>query len=85
MVKVKIKNSYHNSIEIKEGKNLEEIKQNHNEGLEVLAEWLAENEVEEDWHDYYSTYEQAFNDTYELIFEQLKSEVSFTVIEELQK
>lgn len=82
MVKVKIENSYHNTIEIEEGQSLEEIKQNHIGGLEFTAEGLAENEVEEDWKDYYSTYEQAFNVTYEMILEQLVSEVSFTVIEE---
>lgn len=82
MVEVKIENSYHNTIEIEKGKNLEEIKHNHIDVLKMKAEWLAENETEEDWENYYSTYEQAFDDTYEHILEQLISEVSFTVIEE---
>lgn len=80
MIDVKIKNSYHDTVEIAEGKNLEEVKQNYIEGLKIKAEWLTENEVEEDWEEYYPTYEEAFNATYELILEQLISEVSFEVL-----
>lgn len=80
MIDVKIKNSYHDTVEIAEGKNLEEVKKNHIDVLKIKAEWLAENEVEEDWEEYYPTYEEAFNATYELILEQLISEVSFEIL-----
>ena len=80
LLNVRIENSYHDTVEIVQGESLEEVKQNYIGGLEVKAEWLTENEIEEDWEDYYSTFEDAFNASYELTLEQLISEVTFIVL-----
>ncbi|WP_323705901.1 hypothetical protein P3U41_05725 [Mammaliicoccus sciuri] len=71
MVKVKIENHYHNETEIVEGATLEEVKQNHIEGLEFTAENLTESEISED---------EDYNEYYNIVLEQLVSEVSFTVV-----
>lgn len=81
MVKVKIKNHYHNTTDIENGSSLDEIKQNYIGGLEVTADSLTESELISDWQEYYKTYDQAYNDTYNQILEQLISEVSFTVVQ----
>lgn len=81
-MKIKIENSYHNTTELVEAESLEEAKKNHLEGLQVTAGNLAENEVEEDWADYYETYEEALHWTYESIYDQLRGEVTFSVVNE---
>lgn len=82
-MKVKITNSWHETVEINnDWDSLEKCIKNHEGGLEVTAHNLAEQEVEENWEDYYQSYEQAFNSTYKGILEQLKSEVTYEVIEE---
>lgn len=78
---VEVTNTYHGTKEFVVGNNLEEIKQLCYEDLEYTAQNLGENEVEEDWEDYYDTYEEAEKVTVELIHEQLVSELEFKVIE----
>lgn len=81
-MKVRITNSWHKTIEINDDwGSLEDCIKSHEGGLGVTAHNLAEQEVEEDWENYYESYEQAFNSTYEDILEQLKSEVTYEVIE----
>ena len=41
---------------------------------------MAEIEVEPDWADYFETYDEAFNATYDEVFEQLKSEFEYKVV-----
>lgn len=79
-MKIKIINTYHDTEEIVEAESLEKAIANHESGLEYTANNLAENEIEDDWVDYYKTEEEAFNATYDLILEQLKSEIEYTVI-----
>ena len=79
---VEVTNTYHGTKEFVVGNNLEEIKQLCYEDLEYTAQNLAGNEVvEEDWEDYYDTYEEAEEATVDLIYEQLVSELEFKVIE----
>lgn len=78
-MRIKVENSYHNTIEIVEAKSLEEAKRNFFSGLEVTAENLATNEIDEDWSSYYDSYEEAFTATYNDIYEQLTSELTFYV------
>ena len=78
---VEVTNTYHDTKEFIVGNNLEEIKQLCYEDLEYTAQNLGENEVEEDWEDYYDTYEEAEKVTVELIYEQLVSELEFRIIE----
>lgn len=79
-MKIKIINTYHDTEEIVEAESLEKAIANHESGLEYTANNLAENEIEDDWADYYKTEEEAFSATYDLILEQLKSEIEYTVI-----
>lgn len=79
-MKIKITNTYHDTEEIVEFDSLEEAIQDHVGGLEFTASNLAENELEDDWELYYETEEEAFIATYELILEQLKSEVRYEVV-----
>ena len=79
---IEITNSYHGTTEIVEEESLEVAKNKHIGGLEVTASNLAENEVEDDWADYYATYEEAEQATYDDILHQLKSEVSYKVMEQ---
>lgn len=80
MKKFKIYNTYHKTTEIVEGETLEEVIKENESSVSITAEWLAENEVEQAWKDYYKTYDEAFNATYEGIFEQLKSEFEYKVL-----
>ena len=79
---IEITNSYHGTTEIVEDESLEVAKNKHISGLEVTAGNLSENEVEGDWADYYATYEEAEQATYDDILYQLKSEVAYKVIEQ---
>ena len=79
---IEITNSYHGTTEIAEEESLDVAKNKHISGLEVTAGNLAENEVEDDWADYYATYEEAEQATYDDILNQLKSEVAYKVIEQ---
>lgn len=79
---VEVTNTYHDTKEFVIGDNLEEIKKLCYEDLEYTAQNLAGNEVvEEDWEDYYDTYEEAEEATVDLIYEQLVSELEFKIIE----
>ena len=80
MKKFKIYNTYHKTAEIVEGETLEEVIKENESSVSITAEWLAENEVEPDWKDYYKTYDEAFNTMYDEIFEQLKSEFEYKVV-----
>lgn len=80
MEKFKIYNTYHKTTEIVEGETLEEVIKENESSVSITAEWLAENEVEQAWKDYYKTYDEAFNATYDEIFEQLKSEFEYKVV-----
>ena len=79
-MKFKIYNTYHKTTEIVEGETLEEVIKENESSVSITAEWLAENEVEQAWKDYYKTYDEAFNATYDEIFEQLKSEFEYKVV-----
>ena len=79
-MKIKIYNTYHKTTEIVEGETLEEVIKENESSVSITAEWLAENEVEQAWKDYYKTYDEAFNATYNEIFEQLKSEFEYKVV-----
>lgn len=80
MVKVLITNTYHNTSEVVFASSLDKARSAHVEGLEVTAENLTPNEIEEDWEQYYDTYEQAYDETYKSILNQLKREVNCKVI-----
>ena len=80
MKKFKIYNTYHKTTKIVEGETLEEVIKENESSVSITAEWLAENEVEQAWKDYYKTYDEAFNATYNEIFEQLKSEFEYKVV-----
>ncbi|HAQ5748521.1 TPA: hypothetical protein IX023_002655 [Enterococcus faecium] len=77
---IKIENTYHNTTEVVEANSLKEATESYICGLQITAENLAENEIEEDWSQYYNSYEKAFDVTYEGILDQLKSEVVYIVI-----
>ena len=62
------------------GETLEEVIKENESSASITAEWLAENEVEPDWADYFETYDEAFNTMYDEIFEQLKSEFEYKVV-----
>lgn len=81
MIKILVSNSYHGTREIIEAKNLEKGIKGYEAALEVTASNLAENEVEPDWENYYKTYDEALDSTYEAILEQLKSETEYSVID----
>ena len=80
MKKFKIYNTYHKTTEIVEGETLEEVIKENESSVSITAEWLAENEVESDWAEYFKTYDEAFNTMYDEIFEQLKSEFEYKVV-----
>lgn len=83
MKKFKIYNTYHKTTEIVEGETLEEVIKENESSVSITAEWLAENEVKSDWADYadyFETYDEAFNTMYDEIFEQLKSEFEYKVV-----
>ena len=79
-MKIKIYNTYHKTTEIVEGETLEEVIKENESSVSITAELLAENEVEQAWKDYYKTYDEAFNTMYDEIFEQLKSEFEYKVV-----
>ena len=79
-MKIKIYNTYHKTTKIVEGETLEEVIKENESSVSITAEWMAENEVEQAWKDYYKTYDEAFNATYNEIFEQLKSEFEYKVV-----
>lgn len=81
MKKIEITNTYHNTVETVWAESLESAKTENESSVSITAEWLAENEVEQDWEDYYKTYDEAFNATYDGIFEQLKSEFEYKVLD----
>ena len=80
MKKFKIYNTYHKTTEIVEGETLEEVIKENESSVSITAELLAENEVESDYADYFKTYDEAFNTMYDEIFEQLKSEFEYKVV-----
>lgn len=80
MKKIEITNTYHDTVETVWAESLESAKTENESSVSITAEWLAENEVEQDWEDYYKTYDEAFNATYDGIFEQLKSEFEYKVL-----
>ena len=80
MKKIEIYNTYYTTTEIVEGETLEEVIKENESSVSITAEWLAENEVESDWADYFETYDEAFNVMYDEIFEQLKSEFEYKVV-----
>ena len=80
MKKIEITNTYHHTVETVWAESLENAKTENESLTSITAERLAENEVEQDWGDYYKTYDEAFNATYDEIFEQLKSEFEYKVL-----
>ena len=80
MKKIEITNTYHHTVETVLAESLESAKKVNEILTSITAERLAENEVEQDWEDYYKTYDEAFNATYDEIFEQLKSEFEYKVV-----
>ena len=80
MKKIEITNTYHHTVETVLAESLESAKKVNEILTSITAERLAENEVEQDWEDYYKTYDEAFNATYDEIFEQLKSEFEYRVV-----
>lgn len=70
----KVSNSYHNTEEIYYGESMEEVEKKLHDSLEVTAENLTGQEIEEEWENYYKTYEEAWKATYNDILAQLKSE-----------
>ena len=80
MKKIEITNTYHHTVETVWAESLESAKTENESLVSITAGNLAENEVEQDWGDYYKTYDEAFNATYDEIFEQLKSEFEYKVL-----
>ena len=80
MKKIEITNTYHDTVETVWAKSLESAKTENEILISITAGNLAENEVEQDWENYYKTYDEAFNATYDSIFEQLKSEFEYKVL-----
>ena len=80
MKKIEITNTYHHTAETVWAESLESAKTENESLVSITAGNLAENEVEQDWGDYYKTYDEAFNATYDEIFEQLKSEFEYKVL-----
>ena len=77
MKKFKIYNTYHKTTEIVEGETLEEVIKENESSVSITAEWMAENA---EYADYFKTYDEAFNTMYDEIFEQLKSEFEYKVV-----
>ena len=69
MKKIEIKNTYHHTVETVWAESLESAKTENESLVSIMAERLAENGVDQDWEDYYKTYDG--------IFEQLKSEFEY--------
>ena len=80
MKKIEITNTYHHTVETVWAESLESAKTENESLVSITAGNLAYNEVEQDWGDYYKTYDEAFNATYDEIFEQLKSEFEYKVL-----
>ena len=83
MKKFKIYNTYHKTTEIVEGETLEEVIKENESSVSITAEWMAEIDVKSGWADYadyFETYDEAFNTMYDEIFEQLKSEFEYKVV-----
>ena len=80
MKKIEITNTYHDTVETVWAESLESAKTENESLVSITAGNLAENEVDQDWEDYYKTYDEAFNATYDGIFEQLKSEFEYKVL-----
>ena len=79
MEKFKIYNAYHKTTEIVEDESIEVAIKNHEDLLRITAENLADNEVEADLKEYYETYGEAWNSTYDSILEQVISEVEYSL------
>lgn len=77
---IKIENTWHDTTEIVNADSLEEVKSNHLKNLQERAWECSASEVEEDWKEYYSTYEEARQTTYKGILDQFLSEVIYTVL-----
>lgn len=77
---VKVENEYHNTQELIECNSIEQARKQIENSLIVTAENLTENEIEDDWEQYYNTYEQAYNATFSDILKQLKSEIIYTKV-----
>ena len=69
MKKIEITNTYHHTVETVWAESLESAKTENESLVSIMAERLAENGVDQDWEDYYKTYDG--------IFEQLKSEFEY--------
>ena len=81
MKKIEITNTYHHTVKTVWAESLESAKIENEILVSITAGNLAENEVEQDWGNYYKTYDEAFNATYDSIFEQLKSEFEYKVLD----
>ena len=81
MKKIEITNIYHHTVKTVWAKSLESAKTENEILVSITASNLAENEVEQDWEDYYKTYDEAFNATYDSIFKQLKSEFEYKALD----
>lgn len=81
-MKVEIYNTYHDTTKVVEVHSLEEAIQNEEALLNITADWLSINEVEEDWELYYNSFEDALDATYIGIYEQLTSEIEYKILGE---
>ena len=79
-MKIEVKNTYHNTIEVVEATSLEQVKRDTNEMLQITANNLTPHEIEEDWELAYENYESAYNATYDGILEQLTNEIEYRVL-----
>lgn len=83
---IKIINTYHNTETLCEFDSLEEAIKDQEGGLEFTAHNLVENDgLEDDWEYYYDTEEEAFQASFDIVFEQLKSEVLYEVVEDFEQ
>lgn len=77
---VKVYNTYHNETEFLDG-TIEEARKEKENLFSIKAWELAENELEEDWQEYYNTRKEALQATYNDIFLTLCSEIEYSIVE----
>lgn len=77
---IKVINTYHGTYEIVKAKSLKEAMKNYASTLEETAENLAPHEIDSEWENYYKTYDEALNASFEGIMEQLNSELEFEIV-----
>lgn len=80
-MEVKIYDTWHDTEEIVEVDSLEQAIKENEEFLKDRAYEIAESEVEEDWEEYYETYEKALEATRYSIFTQFQEEQEYTILE----